>query len=784
MGAGDKDRHQKTGKGRLDHFYYLAKQRGLRSRAAFKIEQLGKDFNLFEDCNVILDLCAAPGGWTQIAAKEMPKGGLVVAVDLDPIPTIDPSTVNATIKTYVTDITTEHCRSTVRKAVKEHFPATSNPVVDVVLHDGAPNMGADWNLDAFQQNMLVVHAMRLAADMLKVGGTFVTKVFRSRHYNNLLALMNELFEDVQARTPKATRETSAETFIVCRRFNMKRYAKIDKEFFNFDNIFVDQDANEPVRLKDIVSSKPNQDGYSYVRGGVLLEKKIGLTEYLSTDLPADLLNDANIIEIDPETDAKALEVLSELKIWPRGMKSITDLQDVAADLKVQSKDTIKSLLNWQRKIRFRFLSAMAPLLESGSEEEGEGSESASGSENEDDALDSGSSSESESDTDEELDDEIRRQKRREKAKLRRSARRKKARLSRMVMGNVDPLIALETAEGEARTLFTQKILTGEVEIDDEEPEPTKIEVRDNSESDASDAEKDEFADKMKSTLVNRPKVSLPTSNWWQNEIFSEDEDESSASEASDAELDKEMPKRQAKKTVEEWSSDDESNSDTYNSSNQSGSDNDDEELDSDDGWTTDDSARMAQKLAIGAKMMRKKQREEMEDAAYNRYNFDDEGVDMPEWFAKEDAFYNRPMMPVTKEEVEAFRARRKQITERPTKKLLEFKARQMQRKKREEAKILAKAAHLADQDIPATEKLREAEKLGRQRSKLDKKIRQKPKAKRLDKRMKADGAGHALAGGSGKKALRKNGVLSMKRKQGKAAGKTKPRTRKGRFGRR
>ncbi|MCL7049601.1 hypothetical protein MKW94_010568, partial [Papaver nudicaule] len=106
---------------------------------------------------------------------------------------------------------------------------------DVILHDGSPNVGGAWAQEATVQTSLVIDAVRLATEFLSPKGTFVTKIFRSQDYTKVQYCLNQLFDRVEVTKPNASRSTSAETYIVGKKY--KAPAKIDSRLLDVKYLF-------------------------------------------------------------------------------------------------------------------------------------------------------------------------------------------------------------------------------------------------------------------------------------------------------------------------------------------------------------------------------------------------------------------------------------------------------------------------------------------------------------------------------------------------------------------
>ncbi len=186
---------------RRDPYYRAAQREGLRSRAAFKLEYLDRRFQLFRPGQRVLDLGAAPGGWSLVAAQAVGPRGAVVAVDLRPI---EPMPGVRLVRGRVGD------PSLVAKLGDAPFA--------VVLSDLSPRISGAYATDHARSVDLVREAWSVAAQVLDRDGAFVAKVFDGDLVASLEAELAGSFDRLQRTKPPASREASSEIYLIARGF--------------------------------------------------------------------------------------------------------------------------------------------------------------------------------------------------------------------------------------------------------------------------------------------------------------------------------------------------------------------------------------------------------------------------------------------------------------------------------------------------------------------------------------------------------------------------------------
>ncbi|XP_010222298.1 PREDICTED: pre-rRNA processing protein FTSJ3 [Tinamus guttatus] len=756
----------KVGKSRRDKFYHLAKETGFRSRSAFKLLQLNRKFQFLQKARALLDLCAAPGGWLQVASKFMPVSSLIIGVDLVPIKPI-PNVV-----TLQEDITTEKCRQALRKELQTWK-------VDVVLNDGAPNVGASWVHDAYSQANLTLMALKLACEFLCKGGWFITKVFRSRDYQPLLWIFQQFFRKVQATKPQASRNESAEIFVVCQGYQAPD--KIDSKFFDPKYAFKEVEVQTKSVSELISKKKPKAEGYA--DGDTTLYRRFTLMDFLKAPNPVDFLSKANEITLGN----------GELE---NHSATTEELRQCCKDIRVLGRKELRALLKWRTKLR-RFLAKKLKeqakeldiSLSSGEEEEGQEEEKTSPKATADEV----------SKEEEEVELALAEMKAKELAELKRKKKKilKEQRKQRervelkMDLPGVSIADEGDTSMFSLQTIHKTQLLNEVVRGDmasadallEMGPADDDICLSDAGEADdaslASDLDPEElveieerqrrlererreqgakrvtFEEQEESGEEEENPLLVPleeksvleerqTSLWFGKDAFAGIEDDADedlelrqsqmlAERQHESRSDKVKGKGQKKVPLEgaatktetavdaradtgeaqdEESSDDDSSSDDERPPTAVGKKRARNESDGFEVVPIEDPVKRArvldaEGLALGSVIATsKKAKRDLIDNSFNRYSFNEDEGELPEWFTEEEKQHRRKQIPIDRQTVEEYRQRWRQINARPIKKVAEAKARKKRRmlKKMEQMKKKAEAV-VSTVDISEREKV-------------------------------------------------------------------------------
>ncbi|KAJ8950932.1 hypothetical protein NQ318_008371 [Aromia moschata] len=230
----------KVSKDKRDIYYRKAKEQGWRARSAFKLLQIDEKFKIFEGVTRAVDLCAAPGSWSQVLSRKLYSGETIlirdkcclfyneielhqrleaqeeyesdknenvkiVAVDLQPMSPL-PGVIQ--IQGDITKYSTA-------QEIIGHFEGSQ---ADLVVCDGAPDVTGLHCMDIYIQAQLLLGALHITCNVLKPGGSFVAKIFRGKDNDLLTNQLLSLFKEVYVVKPSSSRNSSIESFVVCKQY--------------------------------------------------------------------------------------------------------------------------------------------------------------------------------------------------------------------------------------------------------------------------------------------------------------------------------------------------------------------------------------------------------------------------------------------------------------------------------------------------------------------------------------------------------------------------------------
>eukprot|EP00002_Diphylleia_rotans_P027554 TRINITY_DN5528_c0_g1_i1.p1 TRINITY_DN5528_c0_g1~~TRINITY_DN5528_c0_g1_i1.p1 ORF type:complete len:309 (-),score=72.21 TRINITY_DN5528_c0_g1_i1:154-1080(-) len=201
----------RSSKDKRDIYYRKAKEEGWRARSAFKLLQLDDEFQLFQGAERVVDLCAAPGSWSQVISRKLygdrdpatVQDTKVVSVDLQPMYPL-PGVIQ-----LQGDITK-------RETAEAIIANLGGNKADLVVSDGAPDVTGLHDIDEYIQSQLILAALNISTFVLREGGSFVAKIFRGKDITLLYAQLRIFFTSVLVSKPKSSRNASVEAFVVCR----------------------------------------------------------------------------------------------------------------------------------------------------------------------------------------------------------------------------------------------------------------------------------------------------------------------------------------------------------------------------------------------------------------------------------------------------------------------------------------------------------------------------------------------------------------------------------------
>jgi 23S rRNA (uridine2552-2'-O)-methyltransferase len=183
-----------------DQFFKKAKVLGYKSRAAFKLIELNKKFNLIKKNSNLLDIGSTPGGWSQVASKII-TNGKILAIDITPMEKLD------NVVFLNNDFSEESVQNKILKTFKDK--------IDVIVSDMAENTTGNKTVDSIRTNSLCTDVINFSLKALTNNGSMVCKLFMGEDFLEVKNLAKKNFKNVDFFKPESSRSESKETYIIC-----------------------------------------------------------------------------------------------------------------------------------------------------------------------------------------------------------------------------------------------------------------------------------------------------------------------------------------------------------------------------------------------------------------------------------------------------------------------------------------------------------------------------------------------------------------------------------------
>ena len=184
-----------------DPYFLLSKEKGYRSRSAFKLLEMNKKFKFLKKNSFLLDLGSAPGGWSQVYSKEI-TNGKILAVDIKPMEKIK----------NVDFIQGDFSNNEILNRINYYF----NKKINVILSDVAANTSGNKDLDSYRTGELCLHAMNLSSKILCNEGVFLSKLFMGSIFEEIKRNAKKYFKNVTIYKPLSSKRESKEIYIYCK----------------------------------------------------------------------------------------------------------------------------------------------------------------------------------------------------------------------------------------------------------------------------------------------------------------------------------------------------------------------------------------------------------------------------------------------------------------------------------------------------------------------------------------------------------------------------------------